>query len=208
MTVRVDSDVFQEIRGIIADIGHGPYYLDARECRVVSPKFGGASRVDRRTADSDPGRYLVIRDGPNIDLYSMAEMFAEYEMSETVHIGSDAAYRRFVDRVERSGMGSAFDMFLEDMTWSETESWMHVNGVDVCDPDDVLEDGTPDRQSSLSDFLRRHSALRVSSADWMHLVSTEYAFIMSDSPTMKMVSVWQLTVSSMLMPASERLVIR
>ena len=35
----------------------------------------------------------------------------------------------------------------------------------------------------------------VSSADWMHLVSTEYALIMSDSPTMKMVSVWQLTVT-------------
>ena len=33
----------------------------------------------------------------------------------------------------------------------------------------------------------------VSSADWMHLVSTEYALIMSDSPTMKMVSVWQLS---------------
>ena len=48
----------------------------------------------------------------------------------------------------------------------------------------------------------------VSSADWMHLVSTEYALIISDSPTMKIVSVWQLTVSSMLMPASERLVIR
>ena len=48
----------------------------------------------------------------------------------------------------------------------------------------------------------------VSSADCMHLVSTVYALIMSGSLTMKMVSVWQLTVSSMLIPASERLVIR